>query len=60
MLEKLKEKFEIITFKDSPLYLTKEIFISRAKDADIVVMFDFLQIDEEIFEKCKNLKTIVS
>ncbi len=59
-LEKLKEKFEIITFKDSPLYLTKEIFISRTKEADIVVIFDFLQIDEEIFEKCKNLKTIIS
>gem|GEM_PF-6030609 len=56
----MKEKFEIITFKDSPLYLTKEIFISRTKEADIVVIFDFLQIDEEIFEKCKNLKTIIS
>ena len=59
-LEKLKEKFEIIIFEDSPLYLTKEIFLSRAKEADIIVVFDFLKIDEEIFKKCKNLKTIVS
>jgi phosphoglycerate dehydrogenase-like enzyme len=60
MLDKLSNKYEITTFPNSPTYISKELFLHRCQDAEIIINFFSTQLTAEILAKCKNLKTIVS
>ena len=58
-LDLLKEKYEVEVFS-STKNPTKEQLIEKAKNADALVSLLSDNIDEEVINKCSNLKIIAN
>jgi phosphoglycerate dehydrogenase-like enzyme/predicted transcriptional regulator len=60
MLKKLSDKYEIKTFPNSPQYLSEDLLLYRAKEAEILVNSYSAKIDQSTLKQFDNLKAIVS
>lgn len=56
----LSKNFDVKYFSTAESYIDSAKFVSRAKDADIVVCFSSTSLDKETLDKCRNLKYIIS
>lgn len=59
MLKTLSEKYDIVTYPDSPTHISEDLFEIRCGDADIVVTFFSVHITKELLLRCKNMKALV-
>jgi phosphoglycerate dehydrogenase-like enzyme/predicted transcriptional regulator len=59
LLQRLRTRFDIVTYGDTELFSSDETFRSRCKDADVVVRFDAANVDEQLLQSCPQLKVVV-
>lgn len=58
-LQRLRTRYDIVTFDESELFTNQSSFERRCAQADVIVRFEATRIDEAMLRGCPNLKAIV-
>jgi phosphoglycerate dehydrogenase-like enzyme/predicted transcriptional regulator len=59
LLQRLRTRFDVVTYDDANLFASNESFLRRSQDADVVVRFDAATVDAAYLRACPRLKVIV-
>lgn len=58
-LQELRSRYEVRTFPQDHTYRSDELFAERARDAEVIVRFDFQPVDADFLAQMPNLKAVV-